>query len=137
MFIIDIILGILVAILYGVSAFFAKIVANENPALQWIIVNIVGAIFCILFIFKNPEYLSQLKGTILTYGVISAVFVIIGSFIFYYALNNGNASIVVPLSSMSVAITVILAMAFLKETLAFNQLIGIILIVIGILLLSL
>lgn len=60
----------------------------------------------------------------------------IGSLLLYYALYKGKASIVVPLSSIGPAITVALSILFLKETLTLPQMIGIVLIIIGIILLS-
>ena len=132
----DVIVGILIAILYGVGTFFAKIVSEKDPFIQWIIVNIVGMILSIFIIIKNPQRLWQIQGKILIYGVISAVMVVLGSLLLYYMLNKGKASIVVPLSSIGPAITTILAVIFLREYLSTNQIIGIILVILGIVLLS-
>ncbi|GBF35842.1 MAG TPA: EamA family transporter [Methanothermococcus okinawensis] len=132
----DVIVGILIAILYGVGTFFAKIVSEKDPFIQWIIVNIVGMILSIFIIIKDPQRLWQIQGKILIYGVISAVMVVLGSLLLYYMLNKGKASIVVPLSSIGPAITTILAVIFLREYLSTNQIIGIILVILGIVLLS-
>lgn len=47
-----IILGLLVAVFYGVGTFFAKIVCEKNPLFQWIVVNIVGIILCLIILLK-------------------------------------------------------------------------------------
>ncbi|WP_292460812.1 EamA family transporter [Methanothermococcus sp.] len=133
----EVIAGLVIAFLYGVGTFFAKIVSEKDPFLQWIIVNIVGIILCIIIIAKEPQKLYQLHGKILLYGVISAVMVVVGSLLLYYALHKGRASIVVPLSSIGPAITTILAVIFLKEQLSPFQIFGIILIIVGIVLISL
>ncbi|HIQ39426.1 MAG TPA: EamA family transporter [Methanothermococcus okinawensis] len=132
----EIIAGILIAILYGVGTFFAKIVSERDPFIQWIIVNIVGIVLSIFIIMKDPQRLWQIQGKILIYGVISAVMVVLGSLLLYYMLNKGRASIVVPLSSIGPAITTVLAVVFLREYLSTNQMIGIILVILGIVLLS-
>ncbi|AEH07528.1 EamA family transporter [Methanothermococcus okinawensis] len=133
----EIIAGLIVAFLYGVGTFFAKIVSEKDPFLQWIIVNIVGIVLCVVIILKDPQKIYQLHGKILLYGVISAVMVVVGSLLLYYALHKGRASIVVPLSSIGPAITTILAVVFLKEHLSHFQIFGIVLIIVGIILISL
>ena len=132
----EIIVGILIAILYGVGTFFAKIVSEKDPFIQWIIVNVVGILLTIFILIKDPQRLWQTQGRILIYGVISAIMVVLGSLLLYYALNKGRASIVVPLSSIGPAITTVLAVLFLGEHLSINQMIGIVLVILGIILLS-
>jgi len=132
----EIIVGILIAILYGVGTFFAKIVSEKDPFIQWIIVNVVGILLTIFILIKDPQRLWQIQGRILIYGVISAIMVVLGSLLLYYALNKGRASIVVPLSSIGPAITTVLAVLFLGEHLSINQMIGIVLVILGIILLS-
>jgi transporter family protein len=132
---IAVILGILVAVFYGVGTFFAKIVCEKNPLFQWIVVNVVGIILCfgILLKYKNVIITEQ---KILGYAIISAILVVVGSLLLYYALYKGKASIVVPLSSIGPAITVALSVLFLKESLTTSQMIGITFIIVGIILLS-
>jgi len=132
----EIIAGIAIAIMYGVGTFFAKIVSEKDPFLQWIIVNIVGIVLCIIIVAREPQKLQLLHGKILVYGIISAILVVVGSLLLYYTLHKGKASIVVPLSSIGPAITTILAVIFLKEHLTDAQAIGIVLIILGIVLIS-
>ncbi|WP_457611647.1 EamA family transporter [Methanocaldococcus sp.] len=132
---IAIILGLLVALLYGLGTFFAKIVCEKSPLFQWIVVNVVGIILCILILLKFKSVIPN-DYKIILFSIISAIFVVVGSLVLYYALYKGKASIVVPLSSIGPAITVILSIIFLKESLTINQMVGIVLILIGILLLS-
>ncbi len=132
---IAIILGLLVALFYGVGTFFAKIVCEKNPLFQWVVVNVVGIILCFIILIKYKNVIIT-EQKILGYAIISAILVVIGSLILYYALYKGKASIVVPLSSIGPAITVALSILFLKETLTTYQMIGIALIIVGIILLS-
>ncbi|WP_456417438.1 EamA family transporter [Methanocaldococcus sp.] len=131
---IAVILGLLVAIFYGVGTFFAKIVCEKNPLFQWIVVNIVGIILSIFIIIKYKVMITDQK--IIMYAIISAILVVVGSLILYYALYKGKASIVVPISSIGPAITIILSILFLKESLTTTQMIGVFLILVGIILLS-
>ena len=128
-------MGILVAVFYGGGTFFAKIVCEKNPLFQWIVVNVVGIILCfgILLKYKNVIITEQ---KILGYAIISAILVVVGSLLLYYALYKGKASIVVPLSSIGPAITVALSVLFLKESLTTSQMVGITFIIVGIILLS-
>ncbi|WP_456472847.1 EamA family transporter [Methanocaldococcus sp.] len=132
---IAIILGLLLALFYGLGTFFAKIVCEKSPLFQWIVVNVVGIILCILILLKFKSVIPN-DYKIILFSIISAIFVVVGSLVLYYALYKGKASIVVPLSSIGPAITVILSIIFLKESLTINQMVGIVLILIGILLLS-
>ncbi|ADC69108.1 protein of unknown function DUF6 transmembrane [Methanocaldococcus sp. FS406-22] len=132
---IAIILGLLVAVFYGVGTFFAKIVCEKNPLFQWIVVNIVGIILCLIILIKYKNIIIT-EQKILSYAIISAILVVIGSLLLYYALYKGKASIVVPLSSIGPAITVALSIMFLKESLTISQMIGIVFIIVGIILLS-
>ncbi|CAB3289308.1 EamA domain-containing protein [Methanocaldococcus lauensis] len=131
---IAVILGLLVAIFYGIGTFFAKIVCEKNPLFQWIVVNIVGIILSIFIIIKYKVMITDQK--IIMYAIISAILVVVGSLILYYALYKGKASIVVPISSIGPAITIILSILFLKESLTTTQMIGVFLILAGIILLS-
>lgn len=135
-FINGVIIGLIAAILYGVGTFFAKLVSNEDPYLQWIIVNIVGIILCFALFGGKCQNLLQYPSKILIYGIVAAVLVILGTFALYYGLNKGKASVVVPLSSIGPAITAILAVIFLKEQLSIQQIFGIVMILSGVVVLS-
>ena len=54
---------------------------------------------------------------------------------YYKALQDGLASIVVPIDKLSILVTVLFAYIFLKEKLSKKSLLGLILIVVGTLLL--
>ncbi|MBA2859346.1 EamA family transporter [Methanococcus maripaludis] len=131
-----VILGLLAAVLYGIGTFFAKVVSNEDPYLQWIIVNIVGIVLCVILFGGKCRHLLDYPNKVLIYGAIAAVLVILGTLALYYGLNRGKASVVVPLSSIGPAITTILAVIFLKEHLSFTQIAGIVMIVSGVIVLS-
>ena len=75
--------------------------------------------------FQFKSWWPTLAGVgILQMGVLS----------FFIALSLGQASLVTPVSSIYQAITVVLAMVWLKEKVSFRQLMGIVLVVGGVLL---
>src|SRR3989344_3876624 len=77
--------------------------------------------------FQFKSWWAALEGVgILQMGVLS----------FFIALSLGQASLVTPVSSIYQAITVVLAMVWLKEKVSFRQLMGIVLAVGGVLLLA-
>nr|WP_048055491.1 EamA family transporter [Methanotorris igneus] len=133
---IGVIIGLLTALFFGIGTFLAKIVCEKDPIFQWIVVNIVGIILCIAILAKYHQKLQVFEWKILLYAVSSAIMIVLGSLLLYYGLYKGKASIVVPLSSIGPAITVILAVIFLKEQLTTNQIMGIFLILLGIILIS-
>lgn len=114
----------------------AKIVCEKDPIFQWIVVNIVGIILCVVILIKYHQKLQVFEWKTLIYAISSAIMVVLGSLLLYYGLYKGKASIVVPLSSIGPAITAILAVVFLREQLTTNQIMGICLILLGIILIS-
>ncbi|EHP86252.1 protein of unknown function DUF6 transmembrane [Methanotorris formicicus Mc-S-70] len=124
------------ALFFGIGTFLAKIVCEKDPIFQWIVVNIVGIILCIIILTKYHQKLQVFEWKTLIYAVSSAIMVVLGSLLLYYGLYKGKASIVVPLSSIGPSITAILAVVFLREQLTTNQIMGICLILIGIILIS-
>uniref|UniRef100_A9A974 EamA domain-containing protein n=1 Tax=Methanococcus maripaludis (strain C6 / ATCC BAA-1332) TaxID=444158 RepID=A9A974_METM6 len=131
-----VLIGLIAAVLYGIGTFFAKVVSNEDPYLQWIIVNIVGIFLCILLFSGKCRNLLEYPNKVLIYGVVAAILVILGTLALYYGLNKGKASVVVPLSAIGPAITTILAVIFLKEQLTYPQIAGIVMILSGVIVLS-
>ncbi len=68
---------------------------------------------------------------------ITTTMFVIAWLVLNYGLSNGNVSIVMPISSLNPAITVILAMVFYKEKLVLNQKLGILVVLMGLFFISL
>ncbi len=126
--------AVLSAFFASLTAIFAKIgVANINSNLATGIRTIVIVIMIWLIIFSRGEQKSI--ATLTKHNVIFLVISGIAtglSWIFYFkALQLGKASQVAPIDKLSVALTIILAAVFLKETLTLKAVIGACLIIAG------
>jgi transporter family protein len=123
----------------GTADFLTKLTINQSDTYTYLfsygLAALVIAIVLLLFdkkgrklpAFKKELYLPTLVGvTIMETGL----------FFFYLAAGSGLISLVGPVSSIYVAITVVLAYIFLKEKINKIQLVGIISSVAGIILIS-
>ncbi|WP_410221454.1 EamA family transporter [Pedobacter sp.] len=126
--------AVLSAFFAALTAIFAKIgIANINSNLATGIRTIVIVIMIWLIIFSRGEQKSITALTkhhvmfLLISGIATGL-----SWIFYFkALQLGKASQVAPIDKLSVALTIILAAVFLKETLTIKTIIGACLIIAG------
>ena len=129
---------ILTFISWGVGSFIAKL-ASDKIGVRSVFWDIIGnapvIIIYGLIAFKLKNLLQADKlgiGLSLLSGVIGSV----GAVGFYLLLSRSEASAVVPLTALYPALTVILAIIFLHESLNATKLLGIILSLIAIYLLS-
>lgn len=126
--------AILSALFASLTAIFAKVgVANINSNLATGIRTIVVLIMIwgIILAKGEAQGISSLSKTNLFFLAISGIATGL-SWIFYFkALQLGNVSLVAPIDKLSVALTIILAVIFLGETLTFKSIIGVTFIIIG------
>jgi transporter family protein len=129
-------------ILYAVlSAIFASLTSilgkigiegvesNLGTAIRTIVVLIMAWI--IVFITGKQHMIKKIDRQSWIYLILSG-FATGGSWLCYYrALQDGLASVVVPIDKLSILITIIFSYVFLKETLTRKALLGLILIVGG------
>ncbi len=121
-------------ILAGVWGVVQKVASAELNVMTLSFVSFLSAAFVVtLLTFKGVELYST-KG-VLT-AVIGGVLGGIATIAFYGALKNAPVSLVVPLSSMSILVTVILAHFVLKESISLRHFAGIALGTVAIILLS-
>lgn len=122
------------------SAFFAALTAifgkvgvsdlNSNLATLIRTVVILGFIVAIVS-FRNEWKIGEISKKSLIFLILSGLATGASWLCYYRALQLENASKVAPLDKLSVAITIILAAIFLKETLDWKTIAGGILIVVG------
>jgi uncharacterized membrane protein len=124
---------ILYLILTGVWGVVAKVSASRlNPFTA----TFIGVTSCWIVVTLASFSRLQLGSKVgiaaaITCGIISGV----GALAFYGALKNAPAGIIIPLSSLYVVITVVLAHFLLGETIGLRQAAGIVLGIISIVLL--
>lgn len=103
--------------------------SNLGTAIRTIFVLIMA--WSIVFVTKKQDDIKNVDKRSLIFIVLSGL-ATGGSWLCYYkALQEGLASIVVPIDKLSILITVLFSYVFLKEKLSKKSLLGLILIVVG------
>lgn len=133
-----ILLGLLSMIGWGTADFLATKASRrigEVLTLFWM--QTVGSSIALVYFLLNSSSFNPAKIPGSLFLLIVIGFLQLISYLFYYrGLKKGKASLVSPVSSCWVAITVILSVIFLNELLKTNQIVSIVLIILGILLIS-
>lgn len=127
--------SLIAALCWGVWGFLAKL---ANRGMNWealTFMSWVGVAF-VLIPFAFVEKPGVGVGMPLYLALISGAASGVATIYFYLALSRGEASIVVPLTSLYPAITVILSLLFLHEKLTLLQTLGIGFAVLAVILLS-
>lgn len=133
-------IGILLAIgtmlSWGVADFFAKKAIDKTgfKVSLWInqSVSFVPIFIAAILFFRLPSFTADLVLTILLTGV----FGIIGYIFLYRGFQNGNVSVVSPISACWAIITTLLAVFLFNEQLTPIQIVGIAVVFVGIFLAS-
>lgn len=130
--------AILTAIFTSVSAIISKIGLRDiNPSLgnfyRTIIVFIL--IWFYVIIKKKQKNIITIKRQTWIYLIISGFTTSLSWLFYFYALKNGEASMVFPIEKLSVVVSIGLSYIILKEKMTKKSIIGLILIIIGTLIL--
>ena len=112
---------------WGVGSFFYK---GANQYMHPIMVACIAtcvyvALLPIYFIFFNFDKKYTLSG--ITYNIIGALCMCIGSMAYFYALKKGNAGQITALTALHPTITLVLSILFFREPLTLYKVIGVIL----------
>ena len=107
--------------------------SNLGAAIRTIVVLVMAWI--IVFATKKQRDIKKIDKRSLIFLILSGVATGASWLCYYKALQDGLASIVVPIDKLSILVTVLFAYIFLKEKLSKKSLLGLILIVVGTLLL--
>ena len=122
----------------GATSILAKIgVKDIDSHVATAIRTIVVLIFSwiMVFIVGSQGTIGNISGKTLTFLILSG-FATGASWLCYYkALQDGLASIVVPIDKLSILVTILFAYVFLKEKLSKKSIVGVVLIVVGTLIL--
>jgi drug/metabolite transporter (DMT)-like permease len=130
--------GIISMLSYGVAAF---LLAFAIKSLGWFLPGILCRLFILIFIifyaFINKQSLrARFQPSAWNLILPIAFLDIIAFFAYSIGVSSEYASIVAPVAASSPLVTVILAMIFLKEKLVSNQIVGIFLTLLGLVLIS-
>ncbi|MBK8290515.1 MAG: EamA family transporter [Flammeovirgaceae bacterium] len=126
--------AILSALFASLTAIFAKLgVANINSNLATGIrtVIVLIMIWSIVFARGEAKRINSLSQQGVIFLIISGIATGLSWLFYFKALQLGNVSQVAPVDKLSVALTIIMAVLFLGETLTLKTVIGAVLIVAG------
>jgi len=128
--------ALITALCWGVAPLLEKVVLERVEPLIVVFFRCI-LLLSILFVFlfwKGKLYsLGQVDSFSLFYIVLGGIFsAVIGQITYFYALQNGEASQVIPLVCIYPLITVLLAAFFLGEQFTLAKVVGTFLIILGI-----
>lgn len=107
--------------------------SNLGTAIRTIVVLIMAWI--IVFATKKQNDVKKIDKKSLLFLILSGIATGASWLCYYKALQDGLASIVVPIDKLSILITILFAYVFLKEKLSKKSIVGLVLIVVGTLIL--
>lgn len=103
--------------------------SNLGTAIRTVVVLLMA--WVIVFVTKKQHMVKQIDRKSWIFLILSG-FATGGSWLCYYrALQDGHASVVVPIDKLSILVTILFSYVFLKETLTKKALLGLVLIVGG------
>lgn len=129
--------ALIATVSWGIWAFFAKLAGRTLQAEVTVVVTyLVGALLGACYIALQSGLPSVPSGG-LKFAVVSGIFFGIGGLSYYHALRGGSATVTTTVAALYFVVTAILAVILLGEHLPKQQIAGIVLAVIAVVLLSL
>jgi transporter family protein len=126
-------LAVLTSVGYGVTAYMGKLVLNTmNNATYLMLLAITQVLVVVVWKLLIRDTIPRVRWNKYKFSIIGIILLNIGNIAYYIALEQGLASLVVPLSSTYVLLMVLLSVAWLKEKVYGHQLVGIALAVAGV-----
>lgn len=127
--------SIITSIGYGVGAYLGKLVLHTVNNATYLMMLAIGQIIIVsLWKIFVKDSIPKIKTKGFVYSLIGIVLFNIGNIAYYYSLEKGYSSVVVPLSNTYIVITLILSILWLKEKIHLHQIIGILSVVAGVVL---
>lgn len=125
--------------MWGLWGFFGKLALDRNMSPITIFFGeVIISVLCslLLFIFFLPtQDIGALYNSWNVFGLISGAGLAFGLLFYYFALNKGQATIVVPLTATYPVVSALLSFAILGERPRWTQWVGIFLVIAGVALL--
>jgi transporter family protein len=120
----------LTILMWGLWGFFGKmaLARGMQPLSVFLAETLISFLIAVLFarrVFIPPQAKWSL------FGILSGAGLAIGLVFYYLALQHARANVIVPLTSLYPAVTVVLSYTFLQERLTPLQWVGLIMILVG------
>ena len=124
-------LTLTVMVLFALGSFFGKVALIKDSSTRVYFFEAIGTlmVFSTFFLFKRAEIIDNFW--INQYGLLMGLSWGIGTVLFIYVLQFGKLSIILPLTALYPAITVLLAILFLNESINLRETAGIMLAIIS------
>ena len=110
--------AVLSAFFAGITAVLAKCGIRKTDsdvatALRTVVVLIFS--WLMVFLVGSQKTIGEISGKSLVFLVLSGLATSASWLCYYYAIQNGTVSVVVPIDKMSILVTVVFSYLFLKE----------------------
>jgi bacterial/archaeal transporter family protein len=121
---------------FGLWAFLPKIVLRYISPKSAVIYEVLGvfAAGCVFFMTVGKNIDTDLRGVLP--AIVTGILGTVGFLCFLYALTAGSVSVVATLTALYPAVTILLAVVFLKESITLRQVAGVGLAILAVILLS-
>jgi transporter family protein len=104
-------------VLYGIMQFFIKLSSSSNnpvaSSMVFITFQFIAQIIVGTYFISKSDF--NMGTSNVKYGIAGGVAAAVATILFFFALKNGPLSKVVPISNMSLLISVLMGVVFLKE----------------------
>lgn len=111
-----------------------KVNSNAATAIRTCVVLVMA--WLIVFFRKEAKFVKELKGKEVVFLVLSGIATGASWLCYYYAIANGQVSVVVPIDKLSILITVFFSLIVFKEKLSVKAWIGLTLLTAGTILMA-
>lgn len=122
--------------LFGLWGFFPKLAVGTISPASAIVYEVAGTIVVALVAMKVTGFRPDFHPKGILFAVLTGITGMLGTLFFFYAVKTGKASVVVCLTALYPAISIILAKIFLHETLSPRQMLAMALALMSIILFS-
>lgn len=131
--------AVLSAFFAGITAVLAKCGIRKTDsdvatALRTVVVLIFS--WVMVFLVGSQKTIGEISGKSLVFLVLSGLATGASWLCYYYVIQNGTVSVVVPIDKMSILVTVVFSYLFLKEKISKKAAAGLVLMLAGTLLMA-
>ena len=131
--------AVLSAFFAGITAVLAKCGIRKTDsdvatALRTVVVLIFS--WVMVFLVGSQKTIGEISGKSLVFLVLSGLATGASWLCYYYVIQNGTVSVVVPIDKMSILVTVVFSYMFLKEKICKKAAAGLVLMLAGTLLMA-
>lgn len=127
--------SVITIFLWGLWGFLGKLAINRKmPPVSIFLAEVVICLFCgvvVLMVVLRGQNNVLWHGSWNIFGFLSGTCLASGLIFYYFALQKGHATVIVPLTALYPAVTVILSYAILRERPSSVQWIGLLLVIAG------